>query len=104
MDRNPQNHPWRSVWLVEVVQALTNARKSARVRTSSAKNWKNASSAKLEKQSGVPGENDDFGHNDFSLAGDYEEPEEVTSLQFECRGLDRRLDPGVSPLFSATST
>ena len=33
---------------------------------------------KLEKQSGTPGENDDFGHNDFSLAGDYEDPEEVT--------------------------
>ena len=33
---------------------------------------------KLEKQSGVPGENDDFGQNDFSLAGDYEEPEELT--------------------------
>ena len=34
---------------------------------------------KLEKQSGVPGENDDFGHNDFSLAGDYEDPEEVAT-------------------------
>jgi hypothetical protein len=34
---------------------------------------------KAEKQSGVPGENDDFGQNDFSLAGDYEEPEEVTA-------------------------
>jgi PBP1b-binding outer membrane lipoprotein LpoB len=35
---------------------------------------------KLEKQSGVPGENDDFGQNDFSLAGDYEDPaEEVTA-------------------------
>jgi hypothetical protein len=32
---------------------------------------------KLEKQSGVPGANDDFGQNDFSLAGDYEDPEEV---------------------------
>ena len=34
---------------------------------------------KLEKQSGVPGENDDFGQNDFSLAGEYEDPEEVTA-------------------------
>jgi hypothetical protein len=35
---------------------------------------------KLEKQSGVPGENDDFGQNDFSLAGDYEDPaEELTT-------------------------
>ena len=32
---------------------------------------------KLEKQSGVPGDADDFGQNDFSLAEDYEEPEEV---------------------------
>jgi hypothetical protein len=48
---HPQNHPWRWVWLVEV-----------------------------EKQSGVPGENDDFGQNDFSLAGDYEDPaEELTT-------------------------
>src|SRR5208282_4062914 len=44
MDRNPQNHLWRWVWLVEVAQALTNARKSARGRTSSAKNWKKDSS------------------------------------------------------------
>lgn len=34
---------------------------------------------KLEKQSGAPGENIEFGHNDFSLAGDYEDPEEVTA-------------------------
>jgi hypothetical protein len=34
---------------------------------------------KLEKQSGVPGENDDFGENDFSLAGEYEDPEEVAA-------------------------
>ncbi len=34
---------------------------------------------KLEKQSGVPGNNDDFGHNDFSLAGDYEPDELITS-------------------------
>jgi hypothetical protein len=35
---------------------------------------------KLEKQSGTPGENDDFGQNDFSLAGEYEDPlEEVIS-------------------------
>jgi hypothetical protein len=34
---------------------------------------------KLEKQSNVPGQNDDFGHNDYSLGGDYEEPDEVTT-------------------------
>ena len=34
---------------------------------------------KLEKQSGVPGEADDLGQNDYSLAEEYEEPEEVTT-------------------------
>jgi hypothetical protein len=33
---------------------------------------------KLEKQSGAPGDDTDLGQNDYSLAGDYEEPEEVT--------------------------
>jgi hypothetical protein len=33
---------------------------------------------KLEKQSGTPDDNSDFGHNDYSLAGDYEGPEELT--------------------------
>ena len=42
---NPQNHPWRWVWLVEVVQALTNGKKSVRGRTSNVKNWKRNSSA-----------------------------------------------------------
>jgi len=35
---------------------------------------------KLEKQSGVPGENDDFGHNDFSLAEDFEDPAEEVAI------------------------
>jgi len=35
---------------------------------------------KIEKQSVVPGDADDFGQNDFSLAGDYEDPlEEITA-------------------------
>jgi hypothetical protein len=38
---------------------------------------------KLEKQSSVPGGNDDFGQNDFSLARDYEEPEELTPSNVE---------------------
>jgi len=33
---------------------------------------------KAEKQSGVPGSADDFGHNDFSLAEDFEESSEET--------------------------
>ena len=33
---------------------------------------------KLEKQSGTPGNADDFGQNDFSLAGDFEASEELT--------------------------
>jgi hypothetical protein len=35
---HPQNYSWRWVWLDEVAQALTNARKSAHGKTNSAKN------------------------------------------------------------------
>jgi hypothetical protein len=79
MDRNPQNHPWE-VDMAGRSRSSFNKRQKERSRQDKQREkLEKRQQRKLEKQSGVPGENDDFGQNDFSLAGDYEDPEEVAT-------------------------
>jgi hypothetical protein len=76
---HPQNHS-REVDMAGRSRSSFNKRQKERSRQDKQREkLEKKQQRKLEKQSGVPGENDDFGHNDFSLAGDYEEPEELTT-------------------------
>jgi hypothetical protein len=76
--RNPQNHPLE-VGMAGRSRSSFNKRQKERSRQDKQREkLEKRQQRKAEKQSGVPGENDDFGQNDFSLAGDYEEPEELT--------------------------